>query len=386
MESIGTMAGGIAHDFNNMLGSILGYASFMKTSLPDEHPFYKYLDTIEKSATRASELTGRLLTFARDVTYKCVPLNLNNLVAEVISIVQSSMDRSIEIITDLDDNIPTIEADSGGLVQVVMNICLNARDAMPNGGSLTIHTGTEEIEKNSDPLSSREKAKYVVLSLKDTGVGMDYKTMQKAFEPFYTTKNNGKNSGLGLSTVYGIVKQMDGFIKVDSKIGKGTEFRIYLPVSGKPVAEIEQEYDTDIAGNEVILVIDDDNSVRNLATDILHKFGYKVLLAENGMQAIAQYKKHWQEIGLVILDIVMPKMSGEETFKHLKQINPDVKVLLTSGYNLNSKMQKFLDQGAHEFLQKPYHFYALLAKMRKILAEDQDTALETRSNKIISHV
>lgn len=296
------------------------------------------------------------------------------------------MDRSIEIITNLGENIPTIEADSGGLVQAIMNICLNARDAMPNGGSLTIHTTTEEIENNSDPLLLKKKAKYVVLSLKDTGVGMSYKTMQKAFEPFYTTKNNGKNSGLGLSTVYGIVKQMDGFIRVNSKIGEGTEFRIYLPASGKPVAEIEQKYETDIAGNEVILVVDDDSSVRNLATDILNKFGYKVMLAENGVQAIEQYKKHWHEIDLVILDIIMPKMSGQETLIQLKQINKDVKVLLTSGYSLDSKLQNFLDQGVYAFLQKPYHFYALLAKIRNIFSEDKGTKSNIRSNKIVSHV
>lgn len=386
MESIGTMAGGIAHDFNNMLGSILGYASFMKTSLPDEHPFYKYLDAIEKSATRASELTGQLLTFARDVSYESVPLNLNSLVAEAISIVQSSMDSSIEITTMTDDDLPTVEADSGGLVQVIMNICLNAKDAMPDGGSLTIQTTTEEIEKEFDSIGAKNSTKYVVLSIKDTGIGMDHETMKKAFEPFYTTKANGRNSGLGLSTVYGIIKKMDGFIKVNSKIGKGTEFRIYLPASDKPEKETQHEYEMDVAGEEVILVIDDDSSVRALATDILQKFGYKVFLAENGPQAVDFFRKHWEEIDLVILDMVMPKMGGEKTFAHLKQMKQNVRVLLTSGYNFNDKMQGLLDQGVLGFLQKPYHFNTLLAKIRKILTENPDENIKTQANNIVHHV
>jgi len=386
MESIGTMAGGIAHDFNNMLGSILGYASFMKTSLPDEHPFYKYLDAIEKSSTRASELTSRLLTFARDVSYESIPINLNNLVAEAISIIQSSMDSSIEITTMLDDDLPTVEADSGGLVQVIMNICLNAKDAMPDGGSLTIHTATEEIEKESDSIGTKNSMKYVVLSIKDSGTGMDHETMQKAFEPFYTTKANGRNSGLGLSTVYGIIKKMDGFIKVNSKVGQGTEFRIHLPASDKPEKEIQHEYETDVVGDEVILVIDDDSSVCALATDILQKFGYKVFLAENGSQAVDFFQKHWEETDLVILDMVMPKMGGEETFAQLKQMKQNVRVLLTSGYNFNDKMQGLLDQGAHGFLQKPYHFNTLLAKIRKILAENPEETFKTHPNKTIHHV
>lgn len=370
MESLGTLAGGIAHDFNNLLGGILGYASLAKTKLPETHKIYGYVNTIEKSAARAAELTSQLLAFARGGRYEVRSVNLNNIVRETLEIIGRTFDKSIEIESCLLPKLPTIEADVSQLQQVLMNLCVNARDAMPNGGKLTVATNVASLAGNSrKDHRRRTEEQYVTLSVIDTGVGMDRETARRAFEPFFTTKEEGKGTGLGLSMVYGVVENHGGHVRLESEPGEGTTFTIYLPMGGKPEApELSENVSTE-GGNELILVVDDEESIRSLAKDILEDYGYRVLLAGDGLEAIEVYREYGGQIGLVILDMIMPKMGGRETFLKLKEINPSVKALLSSGYSQNGKTVEIIKSGVLGFVQKPYQLDELLSKIRRTLIQ-----------------
>ncbi len=368
MESIGTLAGGIAHDFNNILGGVLGYASFMKSKMTEGDSFFNYVDIIEKSAMHAAELTAKLLAFARGGRYDIKPLKLNRIVDETLQIIGRTFDKSIGIQTHLQDNLPTIEADTAQLQQVLINLCLNAADAMPYGGKLIIEAACETLTEQYVRTHVGAKAgSYVRLSVSDTGMGMDEETRKRIFEPFFTTKESGKGTGLGLSMVYGVVKNHGGFVHVYSELGHGTTFRIYLPISGKPERTETSELATPVGGDELILVVDDEKRIRSLAKDMLESFGYRILTAEDGVDAVKIYAQHKDEVGLVILDMVMPKMGGRETYLKLKELNPGVSVLLSTGYSQNGKAQEILDSGVMGFIQKPYQLHTLLSKVRSIL-------------------
>lgn len=368
MESIGTLAGGIAHDFNNLLGGILGYASLTKSEISKDHRIFRYIETIEKSAVRAAELTSQLLAFARGGKYEVRPVDLNGIIEETINMVGRTFDKSIEIKTHLNDKLPTVEADSGQLQQVLLNLCVNAADAMPGGGKLVIETGTEVLTEEYVRTHMEAKpGSHVVLTLTDTGVGMDRETIERIFEPFFTTKGEGKGTGLGLSMVYGVVKNHGGHIRVYSEPGEGSTFRIYLPADGKPETREPTETEAPCGGTELVLVVDDEESIRALARDMLENNGYSVLLAENGEEAIEVYGRHNGDISLVILDMIMPRMGGRETFLKLKACNPEVKALLSTGYSKNAKAQEILDSGVMGFIQKPYQVDALLSKVRTVI-------------------
>lgn len=368
MGNIGTLAGGIAHDFNNLLGGILGYASFMKTKIEEHDPFYRYIDTIEKSATKAAQLTKWLLGFARGGKHDTKPIDINSVVDETINIISRTLGKAIEIKACLQRPLPTIEADPAQLQNALMNLCVNARDAMEGKGELSIRTEVETVTKDfvKTHMGAREGS-YVTLSVTDTGVGMDEETQKKIFEPFFTTKEEGKGTGLGLSMVHAIVKNHGGFMLIYSQPDRGTTFNIYLPVSGKPEAQGASAVKAPRGGNELVLVVDDDESIRALAKETLETFGYRVLSAENGKEAISAYERHKSEIDLVILDMDMPKMGGHETFSKLKEINPKVRALLSTGYGQNEKTQGILDSGVRGFIQKPYRIDAMLSKMRNVL-------------------
>jgi CheY-like chemotaxis protein len=368
MESIGTLAGGIAHDFNNILGGILGYASLMKTKTTESHPFFNYIDVIEKGAIRASELTAQLLAFARGGKYDSKPVNLNRIVNETLKIIQETFDKSVVIRTRLFDDLPTVEADAGQMQQALMNLCINAADAMPDGGILTLETGIETIaEKSTRTEMEIAPGPCVVLSVSDTGSGMGKDTVQRIFEPFYTTKEQGKGTGLGLSMVYGVVKNHGGLVRVDSRPGKGTTFRIFLPISGEP-EEVELAMKDGVkGGKELILVVDDEEPIRSIAKEILEEFGYRVLLAEDGQEAIGIYREQKEEIDLVILDMIMPNMGGRETFTKLKELDSNIKAVLSTGYSRDGKAQEILDEGMMGYIQKPYQVKALLSKVRSSL-------------------
>jgi PAS domain S-box-containing protein len=370
MESLGTLAGGIAHDFNNILGGILGYASLMKTKMTKDHQFFKYIDTIEKGGLRASELTSQLLGFARGGKYNSKPVDLNALIEETLGIVGRTFDKSIEIGTKFQKQLPAVEGDEGQLQQVLMNLCVNAGDAMPDGGRLTIETGVEMFAEDRSKTGTTAAAEsYVVLSVIDTGIGMDKKTMERIFEPFFTTKEEGKGTGLGLAMVYGVVKNHGGFVNASSEPGQGTTFRIYMPASVRAQETHPVPSEAPRGENELILVVDDEEAMRSFAKEALEAHGYRVLIAENGVEAVETYRQHNGDIGLVILDLIMPKMGGHETFIKLKELNHDVKVILSTGYSQSGKAQEILDCGVLGFIQKPYQVNSLLAKIRPLLTK-----------------
>ncbi|MBU4268048.1 MAG: PAS domain S-box protein [Acidobacteria bacterium] len=368
MESLGTLAGGIAHDFNNILAGILGYASFLKSKISVDHVFFKYVDTIERSAVRAADLTSKLLAFTRGDKVNYKPLNINKLIRETLEIIHHTIDKSISVETKLDESLPTIIADAGQIQQVVMNLCVNARDAMSGGGKLSIATATAVIGA-ADPQASAgtKTGTYLKMSVTDSGSGMDQDVLTRIFDPFFTTKAKGQGSGLGLSVVYGIVKGHEGFVTVSSQPGLGTVFGVYFPVSGKPEAQEAWTVEPLRGRGELIFVVDDEEDIRNFIRDVLQRHGYRVLLAANGCQAVDIYKVRGQDIALVILDMVMPEMGGEETFLKMKKVNPGIKALLSTGYSQDSRVSEILNHGIKGFIQKPYDFSQLLAKLRQIL-------------------
>jgi PAS domain S-box-containing protein len=369
MESLGFLAGGIAHDFNNLLGGILGYASFMKLDIQEDNPLFEYLGIIEKSARRASALTAQLLTFARGGTYNIRPIKLNDIVIETCKIIRRTFDRSIEIVTKLCEKNKTVKGDTGQLLQVIMNLCLNARDSMQQGGKLIIETAVETLtEEYIENHPEAKKGLYVSLSITDTGTGMNEKIKQRIFEPFFTTKETGKGTGLGLAMVYGVVKNHKGYIDVHSEPGKGSIFKIYLPISNDGIAkEMLINKNLQRGNNELILLVDDEKDVLSIGKTILERYDYRILTAGNGKEAIEVYKKHKDNIHLVIFDMIMPKMGGDELFLQLKEINPEVRTILASGYSKNGRAQSILDNGVMEFIQKPYQMQELLSTVRNVL-------------------
>ncbi len=368
MESLGTLAGGIAHDFNNILAGILGYASFLKSKLSIDHDFFKYVDTIERSAIRAADLTSKLLAFTRGDSVNHQPLNINKLIRETLEIIQHTIDKSIGIETELDEALPTMAGDAGQIQQVVMNLCVNARDAMSGGGRLSIVTETAVFRK-ADPLIPNHAGpgSYVKIVVSDSGSGMDKDVLARIFDPFFTTKAAGRGSGLGLSVVYGIVKAHEGFITVSSLPGQGSRFNVFFPVSGQPEILDQVSIATLRGRNELILVIDDEKDIRAFISEVLQSHGYRVLLAADGDQALGIYKKRSQEIALVILDMVMPGMGGKEVFLKMKDLNPHIQTLLSTGYSHDGRVSEILQKGVKGFIQKPYDFNQLLAKLRQIL-------------------
>ncbi|HOW43840.1 MAG TPA: response regulator [Candidatus Aminicenantes bacterium] len=368
MESIGLLAGGIAHDFNNILGGILGYASWLKTNIQGDHPFFRPVDTIEKSARRAAELTAQLLAFARGGKYDLRPCSLNGVVGETLRILSGTFDKSIVIETDLDGSLPTVEIDASQIQQVLMNLCVNARDAMPGGGRLIIQSSVARLsESDARHQPDAKPGWFAVLAVSDTGVGMEPAVKGRIFEPFFTTKEKGKGTGLGLSMVYGVVKNHGGFVNVYSEPGQGSTFKIYLPLSGKPEA-VESAPERELAGgDEEILVIDDEEAIRQVAADILGSYGYRVSLAADGAEGVALFRKNRRRTQMVLLDMVMPRQGGRETFLQLQEIDPQVRVLFSTGYSQNEKVNEIMALGVRGFIQKPYQVRDLLAKVREVL-------------------
>ncbi len=367
MEAIGTLAGGIAHDFNNMLQGILGYASLLKMKIKEDDPIYKPLEVIERSAERAADLTKQLLGFARKGKYFEEPLELNDIIYNVLQIISRTFDRSIEIKIDLDNKLWTVEGDKGQIEHVVLNLCINARDAMPAGGILRIETFNKEIKEGDDSYSTIIPGKYVLIKVVDTGMGMDEETMKHIFEPFFTTKGIGRGTGMGLAMVYGVVKNHDGFITIESEIARGSTFTICLPaVEKKP--EREEKKGKEIPyGRGRVLVVDDEEFIRGLSREALEGLGYDVLEASDGKEAIEIYKAEKGKIDLVILDLIMPKMGGKETFEMLKEIDPDVKVLISSGYGIDPQAREMLDSRAKGFIQKPYNIAEIAEVIKGII-------------------
>jgi PAS domain S-box-containing protein len=368
MESIGLLAGGIAHDFNNILGGILGYASFVKAQVPKEDRIYPHLETIERSALRAAELTSQLLGFARGGKYVVGPLYINDLVQETADLLRGTIERNIVVDIGLDASSPVIEADASQMQQVLMNLCVNARDAMPGGGVLTLTTA--RLDGPDAFLRSIPEGRggpFVRIDITDTGIGIDKAIRGKIFDPFFTTKEKGKGTGLGLATVYGIVKNHNGFINVESEMGAGTTFSVYIPAVDKAAGKVQEIESRPEGGEETILVVDDEETIRLLVRDILEEMGYNVLSAADGNEAVELYRGRNTEIDLVLLDMTMPGMGGRETFEKLKELNPRVRAILSTGYAEDERARQMLAMGVKAFVQKPYRIDDLASAVRRIL-------------------
>ena len=370
MEAIGTLAGGIAHNFNNLLMAIQGNTSLVLMKTPPADPNYKKLKTIERHIQYGSELSNQLLGFARGGQYQVKTMNLNPLI-RMSAKMFSSTRKEIICHTRLDPDIWSVAADPGQIEQVLMNLFVNACQAMSDRGE--IHIQTENITLSEFQLAAFQATpgSYVKISVTDTGIGMDDQTQQKIFEPFFTTKQQGEGTGLGLSSVYGIVKHHGGYITVYSEIGKGTTFNIYLPATQKAPAEEKELTDTLLKGSETILVVDDEKIIAETGQIMLEELGYTVLTANSGQAAMETYSQNKDRIALVILDMIMPNMSGRETFEALKRANPDIHVLLASGYSVNGTATELLRQGCSGFIQKPFNLIQLSKKVREVIDGDK---------------
>jgi len=372
MEAVGTLAGGVAHDFNNLLQVVLGYAQLLMKGKMPESKEWQSLEKISLAARHGADLVKGLLAFSRRAATELRPLNLNNQVLETKSILERTIPRMIRIDLKLDDDLPLVKADPAQIEQVIMNLAVNARDAMRDGGVLTIESSAAELD---DDFCERHFGStpglYALLSVSDTGHGMEEDTIAHIFEPFYTTKDVGKGTGLGLSMVYGIVKQHEGYVYCESKPGQGTTFRVYLPAATGIHEEQSLGGDfTPLGNNETILVVDDEEPVREVMCDLLLQAGYRVLRAADGVEALRVYTSNQSEIALVLMDLIMPEMSGRECIKRLVEINPEVKIIIASGYTAGTNLEEELLKGVKAFLSKPYEPVDMLAAVRGILDTD----------------
>ena len=369
MDAIGTLAGGIAHDFNNILTALIGYGSILQSKLSNDDPLKKYADNILSSSEKAASLTQSLLTFSRSQSMDIKPQKINAIVRGMESLLHRLLSEDLELRIHLSDQELTIMADISQIDQVLMNLATNARDAMPGGGTLTIET--RQIELDSEFIRMHGfgvPGNYVLLSVSDTGTGMDEKTRQKIFEPFFTTKVVGKGTGLGLAIVYGIVKQHNGYINIYSEPGEGTAVHIYLPLVTAEVADLDSAVSEIVGGSETVLVVEDDADSRKLLKEVLDSKGYAVIEAVDGLDAINRFSDFKDSIDLIVMDVVMPKKNGVEVYNEIKQIRPDIKILFMSGYTGDVVFEK----GIHDhfnFVSKPISPNALLIRIREILGD-----------------
>ncbi len=366
MEAIGTLAGGIAHNFNNLLMGIQGNASLMALDTDPEHPHYERLKTIEKLVKSGSKLTSQLLGYAREGRYEVRSIDLNPVVDETVRTFSVAR-KEVRVFTDLSPSLCPVLADRGQIEQVLINLFVNAADAMPEGGDLYVATkNTTSAEMKKKPYMLKE-GDYVLLVIRDTGMGMDDETRAKIFEPFFTTKGFSKGTGLGLASVYGIVKAHGGYIDVESDTGRGTAFEIYLPTTDAPVETILEREVLIASGTGLVLLVDDEEDVLEVGADMLFRMGYKVLKARNGAEALQLFQDDYKEIDLVVLDMIMPDMGGGYVYDRLKQIDPEVKVLLASGYGMDEKATEILKRGCDDFIQKPFNLTVLSQKLNRVI-------------------
>ena len=370
MEAVGRLAGGIAHDFNNLLTAIMGYSQLLLRKLKDDHPLRRYAVEIHQGGERASRLTGQLLAFSRKQVLQPKVLDLNGIINGLDLMLRRLLGEQIQLEARLSSDLGAVKADPGQVEQVLLNLIVNARDAMSHGGRMTIETANVDLDDLSAALRGGVKPGfYVMVSVRDTGCGMDTDTLQHIFEPFFTTKGREKGTGLGLATVYGIVRQSGGGIEVSSKVGLGTTFTIYLPRVAETVERAAKTVDSTepLAGSETILLVEDEDAVRSLARQVLEQQGFTVLEAKNGEEALEFVDQHRVALHLLITDVVMPGMSGPEVAEHLGKQQPDLRILYISGYTDNAIGDGTVLEAGTGYLQKPFSPDALLQKVRSIL-------------------
>lgn len=370
MEAVGRLAGGIAHDFNNLLTVILGYSQVISTELGPQHPLRGKVDETLKAGERAATLIRQLLAFSRKQSLDPKVLSLNTAVTSLVSLLARLIGTNIKLVTTLDPTNGRLCADQAQLEQVLVNLVVNARDAMPNGGTLTIETAQVELIRSPVyHLTPVAPGPYVRLAVTDTGCGMDRKTQSHIFEPFFTTKGEGKGSGLGLSTVFGIVTQCGGAIDVTSRVGQGTRFDLYFPQveSDLFIPSAPQSLGQPQRGTETILVVEDEPSVRTLVRDELQKLGYRVIEARSGIEACLLATQQVGSLELLVTDVVMPGMGGRELAQHLSAIKPDLRTLFMSGYMDDVGIMAGQEEGTSSFLQKPFTPEVLAHAVRDLL-------------------
>ena len=372
MEAIGTLAGGVAHDFNNLLQAVLGYSDLILLHKTERDTDQRKILEIRKAAERGAELAQQLLTFSRKVESKLRPTDLNHEVEQVHRLLGRIIPKMIKIELHLAENLKTVSADPAQVEQVLMNLAVNARDAMQEGGKLIIETQNTLLSEHycKTHLGARP-GEYVLLSVSDTGHGMDKETLASIFEPFFTTKETGKGTGLGLSMVYGIVKNHGGYIMCYSEPSEGSTFKIYLPTIEQQV-EIQdcKEDEIPIGGNETLLLVDDDEAILGLGSEALSEFGYTVLTASDGENALSLYRESPMKFDLVVLDLIMPGMGGKKCLEELLKINPIAKVVIVSGYSFNGHANEVLKMGASHFISKPYDINQMLKTVRCVLNDE----------------
>ncbi|MBW2472697.1 MAG: response regulator [Deltaproteobacteria bacterium] len=369
LTALGTLAGGVAHDFNNILCGMIGYVSLLKRNQDPEGKDYKMLNTIEEAGFRAANLTRQLLTFSRQEIMDLHPIDIKPHIENVTKLLQNTISKLITIKLELGESLPQVLSDPAQLEQIVMNLCVNARDAMPNGGQILIRSEQAEVDqKFCDEHKEARPGKYIRLIVSDQGQGIDNKILPRIFDPFFTTKEFGKGTGLGLAMVYGIVKSHRGFLSVKSIPGQGTTFSVYLPeVAASQDEEIQPEVSDQVLQAN-ILIVDDEELVVSMLTEHLQSLGCRTFLARNGTEALDILSRHKDELDMAILDINMPVMDGKTAYEKMLELKPDLKVLVASGYTLNSTAKEILARGAAGFLQKPYTLENITLKIKQVLA------------------
>ena len=370
MDVVGQLAGGIAHDFNNMLGAILGNAELLSIELQEGSELQQYVGTILRGAQRATELTRKLLAFSRKAKVLTTPADIHHTIREAISLLERSFDPRITIQQRLQATERIVVGDPTLLQNVFMNLAVNSRDAMPDGGSLSFATSNIELDAQycrNHPFHLRPGL-YVEIDISDTGWGMSRDVLDRVFEPFFTTKPVGKGTGLGLAAVYGTVKEHNGAISVSSEPGVGTVFKVFLPVDRGQILQRDDEEEV-IQGSGTILVVDDESVVRRTARSLLVSMGYDVLLAAGGEEAVEIYRQHGSRIKLVLLDMVMPVLNGRDTFARLRELDPEARVLFTSGFSYEERLDDLLALGACGFVQKPYRRITLSQEVHRAMRQ-----------------
>jgi len=371
LESLGVLAGGVAHDFNNLLVGILGNASLLAEALQPSNPNRRLAEDCVRAAERAAQLTRQLLAYAGKGRFVTETVSLSDLVSEIANLIQTSIPRKVQVRLDLDPNIPLIEADSGQLQQVIMNLVINGAEAIGDQtGLVIVTTGVQDVDEHyietiwGSP--DLKPGRYITLEVNDSGCGMDQQTLEKIFDPFFTTKFTGR--GLGLAAVSGIIRGHKGALKVYTAPGKGSTFRVFFPVADTLAAHTRPSGATALQGIGTILVVDDEETVRDTARNTLERYGYQVLLAREGREAVELFREAPEKISMVLLDLTMPVMGGEQALRELQRIHPSVRVLLSSGFNEVEAVRRFTGKGLAGFVQKPYTAVALAAKVKLILA------------------
>ena len=365
-RALGLMASGVAHDFNNLLMGIQGNTSLMLLDIDSSHPHHERLKNIEQSVQTGAELTRQLLGFTRGGKYEIKPTDLMELM-EKTSRMFAPTKKEIRIFTKYQKGIWSVKVDQAQIEQVLLNLYVNAWQAMPSGGDLYLQTENVTLDKEFVRAIDIKPGKYVKMSVIDNGVGMDETTRKRIFDPFFTTKEMGRGTGLGLATAYGIIKNHGGYINVLSEKGQGTTFNIYLPVTKEKIVEEKKPSEKLLKGKEMVLLVDDEDMILEVGKEMLAKMGYEVLTAGSGKNALEIYRKKKDQIGIVILDMIMPEMGGGETYDKMKKINPGIKALLSSGYSINGQATEILKRGCNAFIQKPFSVTNLSLKLREIL-------------------